>query len=215
MKTYPSIQHHDDDLYGRRVYAFDKLDGSNMRFEYSKKRGWYKFGTRGELIHDKTPIYGEGVTIFLEKYGDDLDRIFRKEYSKIDSIVVFGEFVGENSFAGKHFDDDAKDVILFDVNLYKKGFIEPTEFIDRFSSLHIPELIYDGIYDDEFVYDIKNSKSLKEGVICKGVSKTKRDGKVIWMSKIKTDDWLVRVREKFGIFAIKEEFNGKIPLIYS
>jgi hypothetical protein len=30
--------------------AFDKLDGSNMRFEWSPKRGWYKFGSRGQLI---------------------------------------------------------------------------------------------------------------------------------------------------------------------
>ncbi len=213
MKSYPSIQHHDSDLYGRRVWAFDKLDGSNIRFEYSKKRGWYKFGTRSELIHEKTPIYGEAITIFLDKYGDDLDRIFRKEYSNIQSFVVFGEFVGENSFAGKHLEDDVKDLIMFDISLYKKGFLSPKEFIDKFSRLHIPELVYDGIYDDDFIQSIKKC-TLKEGVICKGTSKTK-NGETIWMSKIKTDEWLVKVKEKFGIFAIKEEFNGKIPLIYN
>jgi hypothetical protein len=215
MKSYPSIQHHGEDLYGRRVLAFDKLDGSNIRFEYSRKRGWYKFGSISELIHEKTPIYGEAVTIFLDKYGDDLARIFRKEYPTIQNFVAFGEFVGENSFAGKHLENDVKDLVMFDISLYKKGFLAPREFVDKFSKLHIPELIYDGIYDDDFINSIKSSTSLKEGVICKGISKTKRDGETIWMSKIKTDDWLVRVREKFGIFAIKEEFNGKIPLIYS
>lgn len=37
--------------------------------------------------------------------------------------VVFGEYLGENSFAVQYLDSDKKDIVLFDVNLYKRGFI--------------------------------------------------------------------------------------------
>lgn len=45
MITYPSLDYYFDypEIY---IYAFDKLDGSNIRFEWSRKRGFYKFGTR-------------------------------------------------------------------------------------------------------------------------------------------------------------------------
>jgi hypothetical protein len=43
MKTYPSISR---DIVGQPIYAFDKLDGSNIRAEWSKKNGFHKFGSR-------------------------------------------------------------------------------------------------------------------------------------------------------------------------
>lgn len=215
MKKYPSIPHYDSDFIGRKVWAFDKLDGSNLRFEYSRKRGWYKFGTRNEMIDEKTPFYGEGVSIFLDKYGDDLARIFRKEYSNVDNFIVFGEFLGENSFSGQHDPNDKMDVVMFDINIYKRGLIHPKDFIDKFSKLHIPDVLYVGEYDEELIDSVKNNKwNLKEGVICKGALRRKGSDE-IWMTKLKTNEWLFEVKKKYGIFAIKEEFNGKIPLIYS
>lgn len=214
MKSYPSIPHYDKEFIGRKIWAFDKLDGSNIRFEYSRKRGWYKFGTRKEMIDENTPIYGKAVTIFLDKYSDDLARIFRKEYSNIQSFIVFGEFVGENSFAGQHNFDDKMDVVMFDINIYKKGLIHPRDFIDKFSSLHIPDVIYVGDYDEDLINNVTNNIwGLKEGVICKGALKRKGNDE-IWMTKLKTKKWLLDVKNKYGIFAIKEEFNGKMPLIY-
>ena len=45
MKQYETIPYYGDYL-GPDIIAFDKIDGSNLRFEWSRKRGFYKFGTR-------------------------------------------------------------------------------------------------------------------------------------------------------------------------
>ncbi len=48
MKTYPSI---DGKIVGKDVYAFDKLDGSNIRAEWTRKtKSFVKFGSRKRLL---------------------------------------------------------------------------------------------------------------------------------------------------------------------
>ena len=214
MKQYPSIEYHNKGYFGDTVWAFDKLDGSNIRAEWNRKRGWYKFGTRTQMINQNDSNFGDAIPIFLDKYGDDLESVFRKKYSNVESVVIFGEYLGENSFSGQHDPNDEKDIILFDVNLYKKGFIRPDEFIDNFGHLHIPELIYKGEYDTDLIESVRNNEyNLKEGVICKGVRKTKGD-EIVWMTKIKTDEWLQKVKSLYGERALFEELNGDKSLYY-
>lgn len=208
MKSYPKIQYFNKGIFGEIVWAFDKLDGSNIRCEWNRKRGWYKFGTRNNMIDEKNPQFGEAITIFLEKYGDDLPTIFRKCYSNVESFVVFCEYFGDNSFAGLHF-DEPKDVVLFDVNAYKRGFISPKEFIQNFGGLDIPELIYKGEYNADLIESVRNNSfNLKEGVVCKGVHQGE-----VWMSKIKTIEWLERVKNKLGEKALLEELNNDKKLL--
>ena len=46
MKSYDKIPHWNKAILGEPTIAFLKNDGSNLRFEFSKKRGeFYKFGT--------------------------------------------------------------------------------------------------------------------------------------------------------------------------
>ena len=40
MNSYPSIPYHKDGVLGSKVWVFDKPDGNNLRFEYSKNRGF-------------------------------------------------------------------------------------------------------------------------------------------------------------------------------
>jgi hypothetical protein len=204
MKQYPKIEFYNKGIIGLECYAFDKLDGSNLRFEWGRKRGWYKFGTRNNMIDRSYPEFGNGIDLFLNKYGDDLHRVFVNKYSKVESFVVFCEYLGEKSFAGQHDINDIKDVVLFDVNQYKRGFIPPMEFIDNFGHLHIPKVIYQGRYGQDLINSVKlNQYKLSEGVIVKGI-----EGKEIWMTKIKTNDWLERVRMVFGEKKLLEEVNG-------
>lgn len=213
MKTYPKIEYHNKGIFGDTVYAFDKLDGSNIRAEWNRKRGWYKFGTRKQMINENDDNFGDAVPIFLNKYGDDLDKVFRKTYPNAMSVVVFGEYVGENSFSGQHEDDDVKDVVLFDVNLYKKGFIPPKDFYNNFGHLHIPNLVYKGEYNNDLIKDIQNNIwGLKEGVICKGTRKTKGD-ELVWMTKIKTKEWLDKVKTLYGEKTLLEELNRDTRLL--
>lgn len=215
MKTYASIPHYNKGLFGEYCYAFDKLDGNNIRLEWNKKRGWYKFGTRNVIIDSKNPDFGDSINIFMNKYSEDLQKIFRdkKEYRNCDNFVVFCEYVGENSFAGKHDPNDILDMILFDVSQYKRGIIPPKEFLENFSILDIPKLIYQGEYNMELIQLIRNNDfSLKEGVICKGTYKTKGND-IVWMSKIKTNEWLYKIKSTLGEKELLLELNGDMSLL--
>lgn len=214
MKQYPKILHYNIGPFGEKCYAFYKHDGSNIRFEWGRKRGFYKFGSRSVMIDRNTPILGESINLFLNKYGDNLDRIFRSKYKSVQNFVVFAEFFGENSFAGQHIESDKKDIILFDVNQYKRGFLPPNEFVDNFGPLGIPKIVYQGTYDHLLVKGVKNNEfDLEEGVVCKGMVKTKREGNIVWMSKIKTNKWIKKVKLLYGEKFLKEEFNNDFNMI--
>lgn len=215
MKQYNSIPHWNKGPFGLHTIAQTKYDGTSMRFEYgSKSKKWYKFGTKGVMIDRKCDIYGEGIDIFLNKYGDDLIRTFEKKYPKVLSVVVFAEFFGENSFAGQHELTDQKDLCLFDVSLYKRGIIDVYEFMDNFGHLDVPPVIYEGEYNMELVNKVrKNIYNLDEGLVCKGIIKTRKDKDQVYSCKIKTDAWLQKVRELYGEKALLEELNNDRTLL--
>lgn len=197
MKSYNSIDYYGD-YWGIPITAFDKMDGSNLRFEYSHKRGFYKFGSRNVMIDKQNPDFGFAIDIFLNKYNEGLSRIFReKEYRSIQSFVCFAECLGTKSSFGQHdFGNDNFDVTLFDINQHKKGFIPPRQFVKDFGNLGIPRIVYEGNLNKEFVENVKNNiYGLSEGVIGKGVIDNKKFGN-LYYCKIKTDDWFRRLREK-------------------
>lgn len=67
MKTYPSIPRSTGQSFQEYdAYVFDKLDGSNLRFEWSRKKGWVKYGTRRRLFDTTDPVFGEAITLFHE-----------------------------------------------------------------------------------------------------------------------------------------------------
>lgn len=204
MKTYHSIEKNIEDYIGQHVFAFDKIDGSNFRAEWSRKlskkskftNGFGKFGTRTEMIKNSTHPFIEAVDIFENKYAERLDKIFNEEkiFRGVDIITVYAEFYGEHSFAGQHDWKEEHDLVIFDMFLYKKDFLKPRDFIDIFNHLDIPTIIYNGILDQYIIEKIRsNLFGLKEGVVFKGVQDNK-----VFMTKLKTDSWIKRVRELYG-----------------
>ena len=215
MKQYPKIEYYNKGLFGQNVIGFDKLDGSNIRCEWSKKRGWYKFGTKEVMIDVNNEDFGQTIPLFLEKYGDSIPKVFVDKYKKVENFVVFSEYVGKNSFAGYHQKGDKMDMILFDVNQYKRGFITPWEFLDNFGHLDIPRVIYQGKYSEELIENIKNNKfNLKEGIIAKGSFRDKNNKEEIWMVKIKNIEWLKKVKDRFGEKAFLLELNNDKQLFF-
>ena len=198
MKSYDSIEYYGD-YWGLPIVAFDKLDGSNLRFEYSHKRGFYKFGSRNVMIDETNEQFGFAIKLFKDKYEEGLTKIFKsKEYRHVLSFVCFAELIGTKSAFGQHeFGNDEFDIVLFDISQYKKGFIPPRQFIKDFGHLGIPKIVYEGNLNMEFVQRVKNNEfDLSEGVICKGVTKTKKGQDNIYSCKIKTNDWFDRMRAR-------------------
>jgi hypothetical protein len=197
MKQYDSIEYYGD-YWGLPVVAFDKLDGSNLRFEFSQKRGFYKFGTRRQMI-DHNSEYWFAIELFLNKYGEELKKIFKsKDYRNILNFVCYAELIGTRSQFGSHdFENDKFDVILFDIDQYKKGMVPPRQFIEDFGALGIPRVVYEGNLNKEFVQRVRNNEfDLSEGVICKGIAHEKKGFNQFYYCKIKTTDWFQRLREK-------------------
>jgi hypothetical protein len=179
--------------------AFYKYDGSNIRIEWSKKKGWHKFGSRNVLI-DETSFLGESISLFQNTYAEDLSKIIKdnKIFRGADSVTAFCEFYGEKSFAGYHEPGDEMKIILFDMNINKKGIMPPRDFIKTFGKLEIPEVIYEGIFGPAFVQDIKDGKyTVKEGVVAKGVNQNKKKSQhSLWMAKVKTKWWIDELKNK-------------------
>lgn len=206
MKTYPSIPHSGSIKQNELCHVFVKYDGSNLRFEWSKKRGWYKFGTRKLLFDASHPIFGTAIELFLNSYADDLEKVFNtsKNLKNSNEIIVFAEWFGAETFAGHHLPNDPKKLVLFDVNVHKKGLMSPREFLNEFGHLEIAELLDKKHIDDEFISEVRSgifncsskysiANKIPEGVICKGGS-----GHNLWMCKIKTQNYLVRLKEVLG-----------------
>lgn len=187
MKSYPSIT---KQITGTNVIAFDKLDGSNIRAEWSKKRGFYKFGTRTKMLNKHHPHFGEAIPLILEKQ-EQLVEIFLKQ--SWEKVVVFFEYYGDNSFAGAH-EDEHHVVTLIDVNVHKRGMIEPNKFIELFSKVGIPKVLFNGVVTNEFITNVRNGTlegMTFEGVICKFVNNGKQQ-----MFKIKNVGWLHALKYK-------------------
>ncbi|MBM24212.1 MAG: hypothetical protein CL760_00640 [Chloroflexi bacterium] len=193
MKSYPSIEK----KFAKKetYYFFDKLDGSNIRAEWSKKKGFYKFGTRKRLLEEKEEGLGEAVTLIKEFEKDFLD--FAKK-QKVDRFVAFFEFFGESSFAGNHEKEDHK-VVLIDLNIYKKGFLPPKDFINLFenSNIEIPKLLYVGKPNQDFFESVWNGTL--EGMTFEGVIGKRMIGKNSHdYFKTKNKAWLDKLKERCG-----------------
>jgi hypothetical protein len=169
------------------------MDGSNLRFGWSKKKGWHKFGTRKLMIDETSSMFGPAIPLFMQKYADDLEKVFKtKEFRSVTEVIVYCEWFGAKSFAGWHDPDDPKDLVLFDVNPIKKGILGPKEFLDNFGHLKVAECLGLQNLNEELIDNVRNEKiditskypiktEIPEGVICKGNS-----GHDLWMCKIKT-----------------------------
>ena len=207
MLEYPSIlgwrrclEHLDEPCY-----AFIKYDGSNLRFEWTPKQGWFKHGTRHQLFDQNTPLYGPAVQIFNDRIGDGVVEQIRQAYGKkVERITAFCEFFGPNSFAGTHQEGDLMTLRLFDVSVFKKGFISPKEFSQLFNADWAAQLDYKGPLSQEFIDSVRNGQNeLFEGVVCKG-----GESHGLWRTKVKSVAYLERLKASYPSLYAEEKELG-------
>lgn len=200
VKTYPSISYATE--CHLEIEAFDKLDGSNIRAEWSKKKGWYKFGTRHRLVDASDPIFGRAPQLVIDKYGLLPHALMNSGY---DRAMCFFELWGQNSFAGMHDPKDELTVTLIDIAPFKEGILGPQRFfevcgnvtstqpIDRARSL------YRGPCTPEFIEGVRNGTlpgMTFEGVVCKAENDKKT--KMPIMFKQKSRAWLQKLKTYCG-----------------
>jgi len=193
MTEYPTIDWRVS--YLSSCFVFDKYDGSLVRAEWTRKRGFSKFGRRNGLLDHSTPVLLEAPDLILEKYGDDLARAFRK--LRWNKATAFLEFCGPGSFCGVHL-DEPHTVTLFDIAADKKGILEPKVFVKQFGHLDHATLLHRGAFNRSLEEQVRSGTlpgMTFEGVVVKGGYK--RPGQP-WMFKVKNGAWLERLRARCG-----------------
>lgn len=190
MKSYPSIPKFKSGNI--KLYTFDKCDGSNIRIQYSSKRGWYKFGTRTRLLDESDEIFGPAIPLFKETLAEPLEKIIVDQGWQ--EAIVFGEYYGSQSFAGLHEKDDPKQITIFDVNPYKRGMLSPQEFLKLFGQ-HGPRFLGLMNWTVGFVEQVRSGDI--EGISFEGVVGKVIHNNKLTMYKAKTQAWINKVLLKF------------------
>jgi len=196
MKTYRSIPG-PSKAPQLMCTAFHKYDGRNVRIEWSKKRGWYKFGSRHRLFDHTDDEYGPAIIEFRKSFAEELEKVLRdnKQFRGTDRAIAYFEWFGPKSFAGSLEEGDTLELRLIDVNIHKKGLLPPAPFIKYFEHLAIAEPVYTGNFNRQFVRDVQEGKyPVKEGVVAKGVYPKKKQNHNLWMAKVKTNWWVGELR---------------------
>lgn len=212
MKHYDSIPKitEDNELLGKEVWAYNKLDGQNLCVRYTKGEGFSGFGSRKCSLKPGDPNFGNSIEWFYKHYSETLGRILQEEpyFKGAKEITLYFEWYGDLSFAGVHDPADTSlRLALIDVAVIKKGYIEPETFYNIFSDipgLEIPGVIYKGVLDQGFIESIQKNDptspnpqypTVKEGVVCRG-TRTLR-GQRMPKVKIKTDWWISELHKRF------------------
>lgn len=198
MKSYPSIPQSTGQSFREfQAYVFDKIDGSNLRFEWARKSGWGKFGTRNRLFDESDPVFGEAIPLFFDTLAEPLEKIAHME--NWERVTVYAEFWGEKSFAGLHEPGDPKTLTLFDVAPHKKGLLGPEEFLKKFDHLPTPKCLGQVNWTRDFVRRVREGEL--EGVTFEGVVGKSGEGHKLIMAKAKTQAWVDVVRSRCGDYA--------------
>jgi hypothetical protein len=195
VKSYPSISYATECRVP--IVAFDKLDGSNVRAEWTAKKGWAKFGTRTRLVDSTDVVFGKVPQHVTEKYGDSLGAALKD--AGYDRAMCFFEFWGPKSFAGMHNPKEEQTVTLLDVAPFTQGILEPERFLKYFGHLDHARVLYEGEVTEDFVESVRAGTLAGmtfEGVVCKGKNDKKTKAPI--MFKQKSRAWLDKLREHCG-----------------
>jgi hypothetical protein len=196
VKQYPSIGR--DNVKGQPFYVFDKLDGSNVRAEWNPKKGFWKFGSRTQLLDLQSSPLGALTIPLMKAQEDQIGSILRG--LRAQEATCFFEFYGPSSFAGVHQWKELNfQAVLFDVTLFKRGFMQPGEFVKTFAhKVSIPSLLHYGNVSDAIVRQVWDGTlpgMTFEGVVCKGTPL--KNGYPPHMFKLKSKAWIEKVKSLY------------------
>lgn len=179
------------------MYFFDKLDGKNIRIEWTKKKGYIKYGSRHQLCSKDDKVFGPAFKLFDDVLAGKIEDIIKwKKWE--DPVTIFCEYWGKESLGGIDKEGDEMYISLIDVNIHRRGFLHPKEFvalIDKFSGGEIANFIGRYKFTKEFqesVYRNEIPLISSEGAVGK-----QQERNLTIRTKIKTDEWKNKIRERF------------------
>lgn len=195
MKSYPSIARATGQSFREfGAYVFDKIDGSCLRWEWRPKNGWYKFGTRRRLFGETDEDFGHTIEIFFRTFADPLSKIATQR--GWPGCVAFTEVWGKNSFAGLHDPEDEKFLTLIDIDIYKRGLINPLEFARLSDLVPSAEFLGQVNWTRGFVEAVRRGDVDK--VTFEGVVGKRHTGRTRIMAKAKTQAWIDKVHALYA-----------------
>lgn len=198
---YPKITENSNKFHGKCI-AFEKYDGTNLHWKWDPQMGWHVFGTRRtQFTLDRVGIaefskehseLANAPHIFNEALRDQLTMNFCINSAKyLHNITVFTEFYGPNSFAGGHVAEDDHKLIMIDV-MVNGRLMPPEQFNQHFYEFECARVVFQGKYSGQFAEDVRKGRhDVNEGVVVKGVVDNE-----VFMTKVKTNDYLKRLRQR-------------------
>ena len=195
MKEYPAIPRSTGQNFREfDAYVFDKIDGSNLRFEWSPKAGWSKAGTRHHLFDGSDEVFGEALPIFEKQWDETLSKIARHE--RWQRLTAFFEFWGAQSLAGVHVAGDPKNLTLLDVAPLGQEMLPARDFLKLFGELEIPRFLGTYRWTRGLVEQVRRNEI--EGVTFEGVVGKGQERNRIVMAKAKTQNWIDLILSHYG-----------------
>ena len=169
MIDYPSIDYEYNKVLGKTCLIQEKIDGHNVRAEYSKGE-FQKFGSRHQLIDHNSGdrVFAAAVKLFHEKYAESAKRAFKK--LRIGKGIIFGEVYGFNCHIARLDYGVDMEWTFFDLlDIDRKQFIEARECIDTFTSVGVPTPKFEiNVVDNNLINQIREDLTPnKEGVVFK------------------------------------------------
>lgn len=213
MKAYPSITRSTGQSFEEfDAYVFDKLDGRNVRVEWSKKQGWHKFGTRHRLFDKTDKSFANAIPLFQETLSEKLTKVARD--ARWERVIAFMEFWGPTTLGGLMNPDESYDATMLsviDLAPYKKGLLDPREFQDIVTHHDIPAPQFLGswrwtrgfVEQVRIAFDGDGEFASRYGITHEGVVGKRRDGAITTMAKAKTQKWID------AIIAQRGEIEGR------
>lgn len=218
MDKYPSIPSRLPDKYfGKEFYWFPKYDGQNFRAEWNNKKGWYKFGSKNQLVDTTDKYWKKAIELFMDTTGKHLDKYLREKSNKF--CIVFCEYWGPTSLAGFHNLEGPMFMTIVDIKIDKKGFVAPCNFyptiqelvkmteyfdpngisyLDAYTEERIKAVKLGALYLDEPDRSLEYVKYTGHPCTFEGVVGKRMEGSQLIMVKLKTNAWREEIKATFG-----------------
>ena len=196
MKGYPSIPRSTGQAFFEipDAYLFDKIDGRNLRVEWTKKAGWHKWGTRHRLFDATDAEFAPAIPLFEITYSEPLAKMATD--SRWQRVTVYLEFWQEHSLGGYWQPGEEFHLTLFDIEPYKQCMLGPKEFLRVTKSIPTAKFLGQTNWTRGIVESVWNGQV--EGVTFEGVVAKAGERHKLVKAKAKTKKWVDAILARHG-----------------